>query len=246
MRACGFHAHSNTWTYLSTDGYDVISYCNFNWIYITEEFTHPIKYLGVILVSLSMYCLITSTWFFCITSNHFPIFTLYQSCETLEFSQKYQVIASSLRFAHVFFFPCHFQCTFCADFNYSTLQILWKLFISTFVFKNKPRTTTFLIKETLVMPSLGLTRGGRSDYWNGLQICHIYPEVRGLTFPFFQLMWTVELQKFSLTSFGPSTISPEMAYIWESKRSQKQESGTLCTWVLLHYWGQLQPYEEAA
>ena len=140
-----FRALTNTWTYLSTDGC-IIIYCNFNWTYITKEFTHPIKYLGAILVSLSMYHLITSAWFFCITSNHFLIFTLYQPCETLEFPQKYQIIAGSLRFAHAFFFPCHFQYTFCADFNYSTLQILWKLFISIFVsqylfFKNKPKKT---------------------------------------------------------------------------------------------------------
>lgn len=44
----------------------------FNWIYITKRFTYPIKYLGPILVSLSMYCLITSARLFCITSITSP------------------------------------------------------------------------------------------------------------------------------------------------------------------------------
>lgn len=94
------------------------SYCDFTCIYIiTKELVHPVKYLGAILAFLSMSCLI-----FCIISNHFPIFTLYQSCLTLEFTQKCQVFASLLRFPHAFFFPAKLQYTSYAHFNCSTLQ----------------------------------------------------------------------------------------------------------------------------
>lgn len=124
------------------------------------------------------------------------------------------------------------------NFNCSILQILQKLFL-TYIFFSQD--LVFKIKQNISFSNQGeprhaIIRWPLKGYaglleWSTTQIPPPEPSKRYHVF-FFLLTWTFELLKFISPHSSQDPSSPEMACTSESGRSQKQESGTLHTWIL--------------